>query len=148
MYPYGCGVYQLRVNYPQQVFEQFVNSRFNLQNIQPNCSLANSTIGWTQWYRKDRILSVGAWNEQFVSWGCEDNEFYFRVNSLGLSVARINGYIWHLEHSRTANSWWNNPMFASNDTTWQWIREQDQTTIINYLQQLSYIKERGIHVGI
>jgi len=148
VYPYGCGIYQLRVNYPQPVFERFVNGGFDLHTIQDSCSLANSTIGWTQWYRKDRMLAAGAWNENFVAWGCEDNEFYFRMSSLGLRIARFNGHIWHLEHSRTQNSWWNNPKFPDNDRLWQWMREQDRSTIINYLCNQDYIKERGINVGI
>ena len=148
VYPYGCGIYQVRVNYPPEAFQRLIATRWDLMSIQDHCSFANSTIGWTQWYRKDAVLAGGAWNENFVAWGCEDNEFYYRFSALGFRIARFNAHIWHLEHSRTANSWWNNPRFPDNDKLWQWMREQDKPTIISYLQAQDYIKERGINVRV
>jgi predicted glycosyltransferase involved in capsule biosynthesis len=144
IYPYGCGIYQIRVQYPPEAFQRLIASRWDLLSLQQHSSFANSTIGWTQWYRKDAVLAGGAWNEGFVAWGCEDNEFYFRFSSLGYRIARFNAHIWHLEHSRTQNSWWNNPRFKDNDRLWQWMREQDRDTIVSYLKQQDYVKARGI----
>ena len=40
--------------------------------------LSNSTIGWCQFIRSpEKYIDSYMMNENFVSWGCEDDEFYF-----------------------------------------------------------------------
>ena len=56
VYPYGCGVYQFQVNYPVEVFENFVQSKFDLQQIMPHCRTEASTIGWTQFYNRKKVI--------------------------------------------------------------------------------------------
>ena len=148
IYPYGCGVWQYQVDYPMEVFNKFLSSGFDMNVIQPRCSIQSSTIGWTQFYSKDAVLKGGLWNENFLSWGAEDCEFYFRFNSLGFRVGRINDWIWHFEHSRTHNSHYNNPKFMDNHNLWQWIRRQDRNTVIKYMNSQNYLNERMKYVRI
>ena len=39
--------------------------------------------------KRDTEIEVGMWNENFISWGAEDCEFYFRLNSFGRKVGRV-----------------------------------------------------------
>lgn len=142
VYPYGCGVYQFQVNYPVEVFENFVQNKFDLQQIMPHSRTEASTIGWTQFYNRKKVIEGYMWNEIFLSWGAEDCEFYYRFNALGYNVGRIDAPIWHFEHERTHNSHYHNPKFTENHNLWQWIREQNSNTLHEYYQNQPYVKRR------
>ena len=148
VYPYGCGVYQYQVDYPMEVFHAFLDSGFNMEVIQPHCRTESSTIGWTQFYDRAKVIKGGLWNENFLSWGAEDCEFYYRFNALGYRVARIPDWIWHFEHSRTHNSHYHNPKFMDNHNLWQWLREQNQDTLVKYMNQQEYVTRRRTDAGI
>lgn len=147
VYPYGCGVYQYQVDYPKEVFEKFIQSEFDMGIIQSGCRTESSTIGWTQFYSKEKVVAGGLWNENFLSWGAEDCEFYFRFNTLGFKVGRVNDWIWHFEHSRTHNSHYHNPKFMDNHNLWQWLREQNKDTIVKYMNQQEYLARRYKDAG-
>ena len=147
VYPYGCGVWQYQVDYPQKIFEEFIKEH-DMSIIQPRCRTESSTIGWTQFYSKDAVVKGGLWNENFLSWGAEDCEFYFRYNTLGFRVGRINDWIWHFEHGRTHNSHYHNPKFMDNHNLWQWLKNQDKETIIKYINEQEYLKRRFKNAGI
>jgi predicted glycosyltransferase involved in capsule biosynthesis len=95
-------------------------------------------------------INVGMWNENFISWGAEDCEFYYRLNLLNYRVGRINDVVYHLEHGRTFNSHYNNPKFMDNHKLWQWFRTQDRDTVVKYYEQQAYLINRGekLNVGI
>jgi hypothetical protein len=142
IYPYGCGVYQYQVDYPMEVFNSFLSSEFDMNVIQNLCRTESSTIGWTQFYNRAKVISGGLWNENFLSWGAEDCEFYFRFSSIGYRVGRVDDWIWHFEHGRTHNSHYHNPKFMDNHNLWQWMRNQNKETLIQYLNQQEYLKRR------
>lgn len=141
VYPYGCGVYQWRVEYNENVYDQFVNS-LDISVLDKSKQLHNSTIGWCQFVNRKKYLNSYMMNENFISWGCEDDEFYYRMSVLGNRIARINDYVYHLEHSRTHNSWFSNPNFNSNYQLWNRIKTFDKTQLINYYESQNYYKLR------
>jgi hypothetical protein len=142
IYPYGCGVYQYQVDYPEELFTKFLDSGFDLKVLNDNCRTESSTIGWTQFYNREKVIEGYMWNENFLSWGAEDCEFYYRFNALGYRVGRVNTPIWHFEHSRTHNSHYHNPKFMDNHNLWQWIRTQDKQSLIEYYEMQHYVKGR------
>ena len=148
VYPYGCGVYQYQVDYPIEVFTSFLESGFDMRVIVPHCRTESSTIGWTQFYSKEQVINGGMWNENFLSWGAEDCEFYFRFNALGYRVARVNDWIWHFEHSRSHNSHYHNPKFMDNHNLWQWLKEQSKETVVQYMKEQDYYRRRLENVSI
>lgn len=148
VYPYGCGVWQYQVNYQMDVFQKFLESGHDVRVIQPHTRTESSTIGWTQWYKRDAVIKGGLWNEEFISWGAEDCEFYFRFNMLGYRVGRIDGPIWHFEHARTHNSHYNNPKFMDNHNLWQRLRNSSQEEVANYYENVPYLKKRYDDAGI
>ncbi len=96
VYPYGCGVYQWKAEYNMQVYEEFV-STLDYRILDKRKTLSNSTIGWTQFVNRQKYIDSYMMNENFISWGCEDDEFYFRMSTLGNRIARLDDYVYHLE---------------------------------------------------
>ena len=142
VYPFGCGVYQWAVNYSESSFNQFLDSNFDFNVLKNSKFRVASSIGWGQMIKRQTEIDVGFWNENFISWGAEDCEFYFRLNSLGHRVGRVYNDIYHFEHGRTFNSHYHNPKFMDNHNLWQNIRTWDQNQLIKYYSGQKYLKER------
>ena len=141
VYPYGCGIYQWKAEYNMQVYQEFV-STLDYRVLDKRKSLSNSTIGWTQFVNRQKYIDSYMMNENFVSWGCEDDEFYFRMSTLGNRIARVEDYVYHLEHSRTDNSWFSNPNFNNNWHLWHTIKTFDRNQLIQYYKGQEYLKTR------
>jgi hypothetical protein len=142
VYPYGCGVYQYAVDYPISTFEAFVESDFDLRILHPNCRLQPSVMGWGQMIKRQVYIDSYMWNENFISWGAEDCEYYYRLQALGYKVGRVDDIVYHLEHSRTFNSHYHNPKFMDNHNLWQNIRTWDKNMIVKYYESQNYVSER------
>jgi hypothetical protein len=142
VYPYGCGVYQWKAEYNSQIYDEFVKSWNGTSVLDKNKTLSNSTIGWTQFIRRENYINSYMMNENFVSWGCEDDEFYFRMSTLGNRIARLNNYVYHLEHGRTHNSWFSNPNFNNNWQLWNTIKTFDREQLMKYYEDQDYLKTR------
>lgn len=147
VYPFGCGIYQWAVTYSDDLMDKFLSSHdgtnFDFDVIQSSCVRIPSSIGWGQMITKAAEISCGMWNEEFISWGAEDCEFYYRLNLFGFKVGRVIDDIYHFEHGRTFNSHYHNPKFRDNDSLWNWIRKQDMDTLAAYYSKLDYLKKRG-----
>lgn len=141
VYPYGCGVYQWRAEYNFEIYEQFVNV-LDTSVLDNKKILSNSTIGWTQFVNRQKYIDSFMMNENFISWGCEDDEFYYRMSILGNRIARLDNYVYHLEHSRTHNSWFNNPNFNNNYQLWNQIKTFDKNQLLQYYENQDYLKKR------
>jgi hypothetical protein len=141
VYPYGCGIYQWKAAYSPEIYEQFVNT-LDTSVLDQNKSLSNSTIGWTQFVNRKKYIESYMMNENFISWGCEDDEFYYRMSVLGNRIGRIDNYVYHLEHSRTHNSWFSNPNFNNNYHLWNQIKTFDKDQLMRYYESQDYVKSR------
>ncbi len=142
VYPYGCGVYQWAVDYPIPLFDAFIQSNFDLDILQPNCKLQPSVMGWGQMIKRQVYVDSYMWNENFISWGAEDCEYYYRLQALGYRVGRVNDMVYHFDHARTFNSHYHNPKFMDNHNLWQTIRNMSRDAIIRYYEDQNYVKER------
>jgi len=141
VYPYGCGIYQWKAEYNMQVYQEFI-STLDYRVLDKRRTLSNSTIGWTQFVNRQKYIDSYMMNENFISWGCEDDEFYFRMSTLGNRIARVEDYVYHLEHSRTDNSWFSNPNFNNNWQLWHTIKTFDRNQLIQYYKGQEYLKTR------
>jgi predicted glycosyltransferase involved in capsule biosynthesis len=148
VYPFGCGVYQWAVNYPEPIFNQFLDSNFDINVLDGMRYRVASSIGWGQMIKREVEIEAGLWNENFISWGAEDCEFYFRLNCLGYKVGRVNDDIYHFEHGRSFNSHYHNPKFMDNHNLWQKIRTFDRSDVIAYYSLQSYLKERRKELNV
>lgn len=142
VYTFGCGIYQWAVQYNESVFHNFLKSGFDTSVLDSNSRLSPSVMGWGQMIKRQVQIDAGLWNENFISWGAEDCEFHYRIPALGYKVGRINDFVYHLDHSRTFNSHYNNPKFMDNHNLWQAIRTWDKETLVKYYSQQDYLKAR------
>lgn len=145
VYPYGCGIYQWKAEYDLQIYEEFVNT-LDTSTLDKRKSLSNSTIGWTQFINRQVYIDSFMMNENFISWGCEDDEFYYRMSILGNRITRIDNYVYHLEHSRTNNSWFSNPNFNNNYQLWNQIKTFDKNQLIQYYENQIYVQTRKMQI--
>ena len=147
VYPFGCGIYQWAVNYSDDLLDKFLSSHdgkdFDTSIVQASSTRVPSSIGWGQMITKTAEVSAGLWNEEFISWGAEDCEFYYRLNLFGFKVGRVIDDIFHFEHGRTFNSHYHNPKFQDNDRLWNKIRTLDKDELTQYYSTLNYIQRRG-----
>ena len=150
VYPFGCGIYQWAVEYPVELFDKFIASKFDLNVLKPNCDLQPSVMGWGQMINRQVYIDSYMWNENFISWGAEDCEYHYRLPALGYRVGRVNDFVYHFNHSRTFNSHYHNPKFTDNHNLWQTMRKLDKDAIIQYYKDQNYVKERRnqLNVGI
>jgi len=81
--------------------------------------------GFIIFFNTEKYRWMGGENENFKSWGPEDNERIYRAKKLGLRYLSFPKKIYHLEHFRTENSNTDNPYFKKNDE------------LFNYLSKLS-----------
>ena len=107
-----------------------------------NSTITNSTIGWTQFIRRSNYIDSFMMNEEFAAWGPEDCELHYRLNALGNKVDRINDYIYHLDHARSTDSWFSNPKWQGNNDLWNMIRQLPKEKLISYYTTLEYVKRR------
>ena len=142
VYPYGCGIYQWKAEFNMEIYDEFVKSWNGKSVLDKIKTLSNSTIGWTQFIRRENYINSYMMNENFVSWGCEDDEFYFRMSTLGNRIGRLNNYVYHLEHGRTHNSWFSNPNFNNNYQLWNTIKTFDRDQLVEYYENQYYLKTR------
>lgn len=142
VYTYGCGIYQWAVDYPIDLFNSFIQSKFDLDVLKPGCKLQPSVMGWGQMIKRQVEIDAGMWNENFISWGAEDCEFHYRLPALGYNVGRVKDFVYHFEHGRTFNSHYHNPKFMDNHKLWQVIRTLDRDAIIRYYNDQDYVKRR------
>ena len=141
VYPYQCGIYQWKADYNMDIYNQFMKT-LSTDVLDKSKTLSNSTIGWSQFIRRQTYIDSYMMNENFVSWGCEDDEFYFRMSTLGLRIGRTNNYVYHLEHSRTHNSWFSSPKFNDNWTLWNTIKTFDKEKLVEYYKGQDYLQTR------
>ena len=144
VYPYGCGIYQWKAEYDWNIYIEFMKnvSYSPIDILDKRKTLSNSTIGWTQFVNRQKYIDSYMMNENFISWGCEDDEFYFRMSTLGNRIARLDDYVYHLEHSRTHNSWFSSPKFNDNWNLWNKIKTFDRNQLIQYYEGQEYLKTR------
>ena len=147
VYPYGCGIFQRAVEYNSQVYKRFcLASNLDQKAIQildENSRVENSTVGWCQFIRRSNYIDSFMMNEEFAAWGPEDCELHYRLQALGNKVDRIDDLIYHLDHTRSTDSWFSNPFWKENTDLWNRIRTLSKDDIIKYYSTLEYVKRRN-----
>ena len=142
VYPYGCGNYQFQCHVGDNEVTNFINSGFNYEYFNGHMRQWDAKYGFCQFFDTEEYKKLGGENENFVAYGYEDDERYFRFNLLS-SVARIDEYVYHLEHGRTKNSWFNNPYCEDNKKLWEILKVKGKKSLVKYYEEVDYLKERN-----
>ena len=142
IYPYGYGNYQFQCHVGDNEVTNFINSGFNFEYFNGHMRQWDAKYGFCQFFDTDEYKKLGGENENFIAYGYEDDERHFRFNLLS-SVGRIHEYVYHLEHGRTKNSWFNNPYCEDNKKLWETLKVKGKKSLLKYYEEIDYIKERN-----
>jgi len=142
VYPYGDGNYQIQVFADDQLVTNFLVNDFDFKALQGRSNIFDAKYGFVQFFKREVYIEGGLENENFVAYAPEDVERYHRYTTLGYDVKRIDNVVYHLEHVRTPNSWFNNPHMQSNNAEWEKIQKMDKDTLKKYITSQDYYRAR------
>ena len=142
VYPYGFGMYQYQLHIDDTHVTNFINSNFDFQAFNGRMRHWDAKYGFCQFVDTEEYKKLGGENENFIAYGYEDDERFLRFNTLS-SVARINDNVFHMEHGRTKNSWFNNPYCEDNKKLWEDLKVRGAKGLREYYKNVEYLKERN-----
>ena len=135
VYPFSFGNSQYKIHKNNEYLDFFTKS-LNLDDIPiSSLEIGGSECGHAQFFNTNSYLTGGMENENFVSYGPEDKERLWRFFCLGYKLYWNNNYVYHLEHSRSYNSWPTNPFYQSNYV--HYLKLLDCINDINLRKKLS-----------
>ena len=132
VYPYGFGNYAKMVTVDNSIVSEFLTEGFSINLLEKTAQLNNARFGFCQFFDREVYISGGGENESFIAYAPEDEERAFRFKTLGYIVDRIDNFVYHLEHSRTPNSWFNNPYMRANFDLWETLKVMNKKQLIEY----------------
>ena len=144
VYPYGQGHYQQKVSVTQDLVNKFVSERFSESTFadHPDSEVSTSDYGWAQFFKRKSYIDGGLENENFISYGYEDNERPERFRKMGYKVGRVDGTIYHMEHARTMNSWFTNPHIQNNKDLYEKLSGMNDEELMDYYNTVEYAVRR------
>ena len=86
----------------------------------------HDTLGGAVLLGLDTFWAAGGMNEACVAWGPEDRELIERCRTLGFTVGRVAGPLWHLDHPRGPESGPDHPHHARNVAEWRLALESPE----------------------
>jgi len=142
VYPYGYGDYQKQIFADDELVSDFLNRDFDFKVLEEKSKIYMSQYGFVQFFNRQVYIDGGMENENFVAYAPEDVERFYRFTTLGYNVSRVDSVVYHLEHKRTENSWFNNPYMQSNNDEWEKIQKMDSGTLKDYIKDQEYYLNR------
>ena len=138
VYPYGHGTYQYQVPADDEIVSHFLETG-DFEYLKSKSKIHNSDFGWVEFFNRRVYIDGGMENENFKAYAPEDKERFYRFNTLGYNVGRIDDSVYHLEHSRGENSWFSNPHMESNMQEWEKIQSMDKKSLVEYYSNQKYL---------
>jgi hypothetical protein len=106
------------------------NTQFNGMGSNDN----HNSVGGAVFWNKESNLKAGGENENFISFGAEDQERVIRAEKLGLRIERIKGCLYHLNHWVGVNSTTSNPYFIANREEFEKVKEMSKDELLDYIK--------------
>jgi len=141
VYPYGLGTFQAQIHTDDDEISEFINKKFNFE-VFKKWRPYDAKYGFVQFFDTEEYRRLGGENEGFIAYGYEDDERYHRFNTCS-TVARMNENVYHLEHKRTSNSWFNNPHIEANRSLWEKLMSCEKPELELYYKNVPYVKARN-----
>jgi hypothetical protein len=142
VYPYGDGNWQYQIFATDELVSEFINGDYDLSILRKRFRPYDAKYGFCQFFSTQKYIEGGLENENFIAYGYEDDERYFRFSKLGYNVCRIDAHVYHMEHSRTDNSWFTNPFIQNNKSLHDTLMEFDKEQLQEYYEGQDYLKIR------
>jgi cellulose synthase/poly-beta-1,6-N-acetylglucosamine synthase-like glycosyltransferase len=100
------------------------------------------SVGGCFTFSRSAFMSFGMENENFRSWGFEDDERVLRAHRMGMRVQRLPGVIYHVFHERGPDSRPDNPYIQSNAQEVQRIKHLKIAELRAQVKSWSWVQER------
>lgn len=136
VFPYDGRFARIPRNVWFQKIEHFLDigiigdTQFN--GMMPNDN-HNSVGGAVIWNRK-RFLEAGGENENFISFGAEDQERVVRAEKLGYTIDRVPGCLYHMSHWVGVDSSTRNPYFIRNREEFEKVKGMSKEELQEYIK--------------
>lgn len=123
------------LNVPQSLAARVLSERAVGFLGDSNCTpLYADTPGGLVMIRRDAYLAAGMDNENFISYGYEDDERLVRMSGLGYRLGKLEGPLFHLDHPRGVNSHEGlNPHNSSNREELEKVRAMNREDLEAYI---------------
>ena len=95
----------------------------------------SASYGGAVGYNVSAFFAVGGENENFISYGAEDQERWCRFTLMSLNPIRVSGPLYHIDHWRGADSCESHPHAARNRDEWHKIKLMTKGTMQNYINE-------------
>jgi len=95
----------------------------------------NTSVGGAVFFNKESFFKGGGENENFVSFGPEDAERFYRFTKLDFIIKRTLGAIYHINHWVGPNSSNKHPHVQKNRNEWAKIILMSKTELLNYIKK-------------
>ena len=141
VYPYGQGMWQKQIFADDNLVSDFLSNDCKFDILERQSKDYDAQTGHVQFFKTKSYLEGGMENENFKSWGPEDAERLYRFNTLGYNVSRIDDWVYHLEHTRGENSWYNNPYMQNNTNLWESLQRMNKDQLKQYYTNQDYLKK-------
>jgi predicted glycosyltransferase involved in capsule biosynthesis len=100
-----------------------------------------SSLGGVVMWNKSKFMQVGMENENFVSWGYEDNERLCRAMKLGVKVARADGCLFHMHHPVSQNSSnTKHKAYQDNQREFMKVNQMSTLELLKYIGSWSWMQ--------
>ena len=140
VYPYGSGNYQKQVKATDVTVSSFLETG-DYEFLDAVSNIHTSDYGWAQFFNRSVYIQGGMENENFRAYAPEDKERYYRFVTLGYNVGRLKDYVYHLEHARGENSWFNNPHMINNQSVWEEVKSMNKEQLMQYYSEQDYLQK-------
>jgi predicted glycosyltransferase involved in capsule biosynthesis len=145
VYPYGFGDYQKQVFVNDDTVSDFLSNDSDFSILDAKSKIYDAQYGHVQFMKRSSYIDAGMENENFRGSSPEDKERFHRFTLLGYNVGRIDDQVYHLEHSRGANSWPNsvqgNPYMKENFEEWGKIQLMNKDELKEYYSTQEYLRK-------
>jgi hypothetical protein len=115
----------------------FINTDL-CQNLATNFKSVGGAIFWD----KKTFIDFGMENENFVSWGHEDQERAIRAKILEVPIARVENPLYHLCHQPSLNSSNSGHVFfKQNENEFNKVKNMSKDDLLNYISTWKWLKK-------
>ena len=145
VYPYGQGMWQKQIFADDELVSDFLSNdcKFDILEDRVKIMMHNQVMFNSS--KTKSYIEGGMENENFQGSSPDDKERLHRFTTLGYKVGRVENYVYHLEHSRGANSWPNsatgNPHMQGNQALWQHLEKLSADELRSYYKSQKYLKK-------
>lgn len=139
VYPYAGKFFDVPRKYLNILREnEYDVSKIKMKDIHLNHP---ESLGGAIFWNKEKFIEIGMENENFKSWGWEDNERFYRSKKLGVKIKRTEGHLYHLTHERLEDSRPKNRHYNNNMIEMQKIKDMSADKLKNLVQKWKWCND-------